>query len=84
MSHMDHNSDDAAYNKAVADILRGRKEDMGISFDALADASGLPRATVARLLYGSRDIKIYALRRLASVLELDVGKVLDEADKRSA
>jgi len=78
---MDNTSKDGAYNSAVAGILRARKEAMGISFDALADASGLPRTTVARLIYGSRDIKVYALRRLASVLELDVGKVLDEADE---
>lgn len=78
---MDNTEADSAYNKAVADILRARKEDMGISFDALADASGLPRSTVSRLIYGSRDIKIYALRRIASVLELDVGEVLDRADE---
>lgn len=72
---------DARYNQAVADILRNRKEYMGITFDDLAAASGVPRATVARLLYGDRNIKIYALRRIAKVLELDVATVFDDADK---
>lgn len=70
---------DAQYNKAVADILRARKDDVGITFDDLANATGLPRATVARVIYGQRDIKIYALRRIAEVLELDVAEVLDKA-----
>lgn len=70
---------DAQYNKAVADILRARKEDVGITFDDLATATGLPRATVSRIIYGQRDIKIYALRRMADVLELDVADVLDKA-----
>lgn len=72
---------DSAYNKAVAQILRERKEDMGISFDALAEQSGLPRTTVARVIYGSRDIKVYALRRISAVLEVSPTDVLDEADK---
>jgi hypothetical protein len=76
--HVD-NDTDARYNQAVADILRKRKDDMGISFDALAAASGLPRSTVSRVIYGNRDIKVYALRRIAAVLELDVSKVLDDA-----
>ena len=70
---------DARYNKAVADILREKKEALGLSFDALADATGLARATVARMIYGQRDIKVYALRRLAEVLELDAGEVLERA-----
>lgn len=72
---------DAQYNKAVADILRARKDDVGITFDDLANATGLPRATVARVIYGQRDIKIYALRRIAEVLELDVAEVLDKASE---
>lgn len=71
---------DTAYNKAVADILRERKEAMGITFDDLAAASDLPRATVSRILYGQRDIKVYALRRIASVLELDASEVLSQAE----
>jgi DNA-binding Xre family transcriptional regulator len=81
MRHMD-NDIDGRYNQAVADILRERKEDMGISFDALATATGLPRATVSRLIYGSRDIKVYALRRICQVLELNVGDVLSDASKK--
>lgn len=72
--------DDESYNKAVAKVLRDRKESMGITFDALADASGLPRSTVSRMIYGARDIKVSALRQLAAVLELDAGDVLDAAD----
>ena len=72
--------DEARYNKAVADILREKKDELGLSFDTLAAATGLGRATVARLMYGQRELKVYALRRLASVLELDVGEVLDRAE----
>lgn len=79
---MDTPDIDAQYNKAVADILRARKDDVGITFDDLANATGLPRATVARVIYGQRDIKIYALRRIAEVLELDVAAVLDEASSK--
>lgn len=82
ITRMDNDPRDSAYNKAVADVLRDRKDDMGISFDALAAQTGLPRSTVSRAIYGSRDIKIYALRRIARVLELSVTDVLDEADKR--
>lgn len=77
---MENESDDA-YNKAVAQILRERKEDMGISFDALAEQSRLPRSTVSRVIYGSRDIKVYALRRITAVLEISATDVLNEADK---
>lgn len=79
---MDNDDIDARYNQAVADVLRKRKEDMGITFDDLATASGLPRATVSRVIYGSRDIKVYALRRISEVLELDVAKVLDDASAK--
>ncbi|MDF2047110.1 helix-turn-helix transcriptional regulator [Microbacterium sp. Kw_RZR3] len=78
---MENDETDDAYNKAVAQILRNRKEDMGISFDALAEQSGLPRSTVSRVIYGSRDIKVYALRRITAVLEMSATDVLDEADK---
>lgn len=74
------NEQDGRYNQAVADILRARKEDMGITFDDLSAAADLPRATVARIIYGQREIRIHALRRIAKVLELDPADVLAEAE----
>lgn len=74
------NDADTRYNKAVADVLRERKEAIGITFDDLALAAELPRATIARIIYGHRDIKVYALRRIAGVLELDPGEVLKRAE----
>lgn len=76
------NTQDGLYNQAVADILRTRKEEMGITFDDLSTAADLPRATVARIIYGQREIRIHALRRIAKVLELDPADVLAEAEAK--
>lgn len=73
------NEDDARYNQAVANILRAKREALDVSFDELAAVAGVSRATVSRMLYGQRDIKVVVLRRLSAALELDPAEVLARA-----
>lgn len=77
---MDNKQD--AYTVAVAHLLTKQKDKLGITFDALADKTELGRATVVRLLAGTRAINLRYLRALCTALDLDMLEVLNEADKR--
>lgn len=71
---------DTLFNQAIADLLKARREEVGITFDDLALATGIPRPTVARMIYGQRDLKAHNLRRLARALDISLSALLEKAD----
>lgn len=72
-----------AYAKAIGEALKARKEKIGLTFDDLAEMSGVSRANVSRIFYGTVDVRMSDLRRLAEALDVAVDKVLDAATKAS-
>lgn len=69
-----------AYAKAIGEALKARKEKIGLTFDDLAEMSGVSRANVSRIVYGTVDARMADLRRLAEALDISVDKILDAAD----
>jgi transcriptional regulator with XRE-family HTH domain len=72
------------YAKAIGDALKARKEKIGLTFDDLAAMSGVSRANVSRIFYGTVDVRMGDLRRLAEALDTPVDKILDAATKATA
>lgn len=70
-----------AYAKAIGEALKARKEKIGLTFDDLAEMSGVSRASVSRIFYGTVDVRMGDLRRLAETLDIGVDKILDAATK---
>ena len=82
--HMDNNGgrvDD--YTKKVAAILRREYERQGLSYAALADMTGLGRATVERIINGKRPVTTFYLNLLCPIFGTTPGAVMNEADKAS-
>lgn len=69
------------YSQAVAAILRRHWEASGLSYTAIAEQTGLGRATVVRVINGEREATAYYLHKLCEVFGISPGSVLDEADK---
>ena len=66
------------YTAKVAAILRREYEAKGISYTALAEQSGLGRATVVRIINGERPISTYYLSVLCPLLGTSPEAVLTE------
>ncbi len=75
------NDADKAYAKAVGAALKVEKDRTKLTFDDLAEISGVPRATVSRTLYGTGDSKISDIRRIAEALDVPLSKIWAAADK---
>jgi transcriptional regulator with XRE-family HTH domain len=61
---------------ALRNAVRSRKNDLGLTHDALAEASGLNRRSVIRLLSGEREGTLAAWFAVANALELDLGQLV--------
>lgn len=64
--------------KEFSQHLKAWRIERGLTQSQLADRSGIPRPNVAALESGRRECTLRTLARLASVLELSPGKLLDE------
>lgn len=73
--------EESAYAKAIGKLLTDAKDRFGLSFNDLAAMTGLSRAHLARIFYGTIDVRIADLRRIGQVLELDVGELLEAANQ---
>jgi len=72
-------AEDAAYAKALGAVLTDHKDASGLSFNDLAQMTGLSRAHLTRVFYGTIDARIQDLERLCKVLEVDLVDVIAEA-----
>ena len=66
---------------ALSERLRERREALGISKNALAQAAGIAVQTVSFIESGTNSPSVSTLLRLCVVLKVDPGKILDEARK---
>ncbi|MCR2817435.1 helix-turn-helix domain-containing protein [Microbacterium sp. zg.Y1090] len=71
-------AEDAAYAKALGAVLAGHKDASGLSFSDLAQMTGLSRAHLTRVVYGTIDARIQDLERLCKVLEVDLVHVISD------
>lgn len=57
--------------------IKERREDLKMSQEDLATASGISRVTISRLESGAQsDLKVSNLKRLAEILKCDIGDLL--------
>jgi hypothetical protein len=74
-----------AYDAALAAILRGRKAELNMSRQDLADASGIPVDTFRWYLAETpRPMPVTAFLALVGALDLDPGHVVAQAMARVA
>lgn len=67
----------------VASLLRQQIAELRLSAAEVSRSSGIPPATLSRLLAGQRPIYLEQLDALCAVLNLDMGWLLDEADRQA-
>ena len=67
--------------RLFASNLRGMRESLGLSQEALADASQLHRTYVGAVERGERNISIDNIDRLARALGVSPSKLLEEPNK---
>ena len=72
-----------ALTERAASLLRQRIADLNWSDGQVADAAGIARGTFSRLLNAKKPIYLEQLDATCAVLGLDLGWVLDEADRQS-
>ena len=71
----------AAYNTALAAVLRRRRETAGMSQNKLATASGVSRTMLTHLERGLRFPTVDLLCRLARGLETTPARILAQAEQ---
>ncbi|WP_179210859.1 helix-turn-helix domain-containing protein [Cellulomonas iranensis] len=69
--------------RAIAARLRARIGELNITAKVVAERSGIPTATLSRLLNEKKPIYVEQLDALCSALNLDIAAVLDAADRAS-
>lgn len=68
-------------NEATAKALQAARAVSGLTFEELADKSGVPIATVFRIFGAKRDIKIPQLYALAKALGITVVELMSDAER---
>ena len=81
---MDTNKDETkdAYNSAIAAIMRARKAELRLTFEALEKSSGINLRTLKRLVNDERPFVMGNFVKLANALELDPAAVVQSAADR--
>ncbi|MEA9983696.1 helix-turn-helix transcriptional regulator [Subtercola sp. RTI3] len=73
-----------SYTVAVAAVLTEAKEASKKSLSDLVAETDLSRATIVRVLAGTRDITANYLNQLSRAFGISAGDVLDEAERRDS
>ena len=76
---MDKNEAAERYNQKVAALFRREYERRGLTYDEIAERTGLSRMTVVRIINGQRPITVAYLAALSPVLGFDMAKLINEA-----
>lgn len=72
-------SDDERRLEALGKAIRARRNAMGLSQEALADASGIDRSHMGKIERGERNVTILNVVRIAAALNGTVAELLLEA-----
>ena len=72
------------YNDALAALLRGRKAELGLTYQDIEDATGVNLRTIKRLFDGQRSIMFGIFIKFCAALNLDPGETVDEVEARVA
>lgn len=76
---------EAGLNAAMAATLNGERVANGMTFDALAEATGIPKRTLLRKVSTvERHLNIEDVRRIAQAFGLTVAEVMVRAEDRLA
>ena len=67
----------------IASVLRGKRARLKRTIQELADATGISRPQVSKLLDGQKRFDVEELERLCHALKLDWKQVLFDADAKS-
>ena len=78
---MEHTEGIDEFTQKVAQVLRDRQAQSGISYRALAAQTGLGLSTINRIFNGQRQITISYLNSIGEVLEFAPWEILNEADR---
>lgn len=69
--------------RALGEELRERREEKGISQEALAERAGLHRNFVGLLERGQRNVTVLVLQALAGALKVSLTDLITQAERRS-
>jgi len=69
-------------SRHIAATLAARKDELGWSYDQLAERSGVNRATAHRMLTGVTAFDTETLLALCAALNVNPGRLLDEASRQ--
>lgn len=69
--------------RALGEELRARREEKGISQEALADRAGLHRNFVGLLERGQRNVTVLVLQALAGALKVSLTELITQAERRA-
>ena len=70
-----------AFNDAVATELRAQRARVRITFDDLAEQTGLAKTTVLNYLHGRREIPRAAFAEICRALDVECSVIFDAATK---
>lgn len=72
---------DMEYNQAVAKALQIHRVLRDMSYNELAEKSGVSIQTIYRIFGAKRDIKVDPLSKIAGALQVPVSRIMEDAEK---
>lgn len=64
----------------IGEVIRGERQRIGMSQEALADASGLDRSHLGRIERGERNVTLLDLIKITDALQCDPSELLSAAN----
>jgi len=72
-------TDDAGKLRQLGDAIRASRKALGLSQEALADASGIDRSHMGKIERGERNVSVLNVARVAEALETSVASLMASA-----
>ena len=79
MKRVSGNNDPHGLLPKVGGAIRCMRQEMGVSQEALADASGIDRSHLGRIERGERNLTVLNLGKIAHALEKTAWQILEAA-----